>query len=166
MVQRIEEQDGYMFLHFGDPPENMGKIEFVNCVAHQQSQILFCKWRDNDIWVLPGGRVDPGETAEETAHRELLEETGATLKNLEVLCYVHCFMYDLEYWGIAYLGEIETLGTPSDLNEVSEAKLFSDFPENRFKQGPFANENRALYQAAMRVINSHISCKIFSYSVK
>ena len=80
MVQRIEEQDGHMFLHFGDPPENIGKIEFVNCVAHQQNQILFCKWRDNDIWVIPSGRVEPGETTEEAAHRELLEETGATLK--------------------------------------------------------------------------------------
>ena len=139
-----------MFLYFSNPPENVGKIEFVNCVAYQQNQILFCKWRDNDIWVLPGGRVDPGETAEETAHRELLEETGATLKNLEVLCYIHCFMYNLEYWGIAYLGEIETLGTPSDLNEVSEAKLFSDFPENPSKLGPFANENRALYEVAIR----------------
>ena len=149
MIQKIEEQDGYMFLHFGDLPENVGKIEFVNCVAHQQNQILFCKWRDNDIWVLPGGRVDPGETAEETAHRELLEETGATLKNLEVLCYIHCFMYNLEYWGIAYFGEIKELGTPSDLNEVSQAKLFSDFPENSSKPGPFANENRALYKAAI-----------------
>ena len=68
-----------MFLHFGDPPEDVGQIEFVNCVAHQRDQILFCKWRDNNFWVIPGGRVDPGETAEETAHRELLEETGATL---------------------------------------------------------------------------------------
>lgn len=86
-----------MFLHFGDPPKDVGKIEFVNCVAHQQNRILFCKWRDNNFWVIPGGRVDPGETAEETAHRELLEETGATLENIEVLCYIHCFMYNLEY---------------------------------------------------------------------
>ena len=153
MVQRIEEQDGYMFLHFSDPPENIGKIEFVNCVAHQQSQILCCKWRDTDIWVLPGGRVNPGETAEETAHRELLEETGATLKNLEVLCYIHCFMYNLEYWGIAYLGEIETLGTTSDLDEVSEAKLFTDFPENLSNPGPFGNQSKALHQAAMRKLS-------------
>ena len=39
-------------------------------------------------------------------------------------------MYNLEYWGIAYLGEIKELGIPLDLNEVSEAKLFSEFPEN------------------------------------
>lgn len=139
-----------MFFHFGHPPEEVGEIEFVSCVAYQRDQILFCKWRDNDIWVIPGGRVDPGETAEETAHRELLEETGATLKNMEVLCYIHCFMYNLEYWGIAYFGEIEALGAPSDLNEVSEAKLFSEFPENLSDPGPFGNQGKALYQAAVR----------------
>src|SRR5262249_61266905 len=30
-------------------------------------------------WALPGGRVDPGATAEETALRELLEELGLGL---------------------------------------------------------------------------------------
>lgn len=150
MIQKIEEQDGHMFLHFGDPPEDMGKIEFVNCLAYQQNRILFCKWRDNNFWVIPGGRVDPGETATETAHRELLEETGATFQNIEVLCYIHCFMYNLEYWGIAYLGEIKELGSPSDLNEVSEAKLFSEFPENLSNPGPFGNQGKALYQATMR----------------
>ena len=79
---------------------------------------------------------NPGETIEETAHRELLEETGATLKDLEVLCYIHCFMYNLEYWGIAYLGEIKELGSPLDLNEVSEAKLFSYFQKTYPIQDP------------------------------
>ena len=64
MIQKVEEQDGYMLLHFGEPPADVGEIAFVNCLAYQQNQILFCKWRDTDIWTLPGGRAEPGETAE------------------------------------------------------------------------------------------------------
>ena len=41
--------------------------------------------RHGGQWALPGGRVDPGETAEETALRELEEELGVTLGHDDVL---------------------------------------------------------------------------------
>lgn len=36
--------------------------------------------RRNNVWLMPKGHVDPGETLEETAVREVNEETGLTVE--------------------------------------------------------------------------------------
>lgn len=41
-----------------------------------RSQVLLVKRRDIPVWVLPGGGLDPTETPEEGAIREVFEETG------------------------------------------------------------------------------------------
>ena len=41
-----------------------------------KTQVLLVKRRDIPVWVLPGGGLDPGESPEEGAVREVCEETG------------------------------------------------------------------------------------------
>jgi ADP-ribose pyrophosphatase YjhB (NUDIX family) len=44
--------------------------------ARGGEEILLMQRRDNGMWGLPGGHVDPGESVAQAAQREVLEETG------------------------------------------------------------------------------------------
>lgn len=50
------------------------------CIIKENNKVLMLKRhsydRTFDGWCFPGGKVDPNETSEEAAIRELLEETG------------------------------------------------------------------------------------------
>ncbi|CAH1202310.1 RNA pyrophosphohydrolase [Paenibacillus allorhizoplanae] len=47
-------------------------------------KLLLQRRTDNGLWGLPGGSMEPGESLEEVAKRELFEETGLEAKSLEM----------------------------------------------------------------------------------
>jgi ADP-ribose pyrophosphatase len=57
----------------------------VMMAVDEQERVLLVKQfrlpAEADLWELPAGRLDPGETPLEAAKRELQEETGYTAKN-------------------------------------------------------------------------------------
>lgn len=63
----------------------------VTCVLIEDGQILLAEQRITESltrsWSLPGGKVEPGETLEACAIREMLEETGLTVA-VDRLLYV------------------------------------------------------------------------------
>ncbi len=51
----------------------------------RNDRVLLARDDTLDFWSLPGGRIEPGETDEAAAARELNEETGLELLSLEYL---------------------------------------------------------------------------------
>jgi 8-oxo-dGTP pyrophosphatase MutT (NUDIX family) len=74
--------------------------------AQRDGQILVLKRAGGAVtggWYLPGGVVDPGETVEEGARRELLEESGLTASGpLTVVAVAHMHVYGYDSLQILY----------------------------------------------------------------
>ena len=54
----------------------MFRIGVFGILTDEEDRVLLCHRRDYDLWNLPGGGVDPGESPWDALVREIEEETG------------------------------------------------------------------------------------------
>ena len=89
---------------FLSPPEQFSpKMEVAACYLSYQDKLLFLERpahvHQGSKWGVPGGKIDPGETAKEAVVREVFEETSLTLsiKNLIYFKKVFIRYPDLDF---------------------------------------------------------------------
>jgi len=80
-------------------------------------------------WALPGGRVDPGETVEQTIVREVKEETGLDVAVISKIGEYHeqgvQGGFDYDYYPACFLVQIVGGEIKRQESEIEEIKLFS-----------------------------------------
>ncbi|KKI92964.1 NUDIX hydrolase [Bacillus sp. SA1-12] len=112
----------------------------VGCgvIIEDNGMILLQHRTDEDNWCIPGGMMEIGETFEETAKREVFEETGLTVSHLELFeiysgeqCFVQypngdkVFSVQVIFISKQYKGKLKQVDI-----ESSEHRFFgkADFP--------------------------------------
>jgi ADP-ribose pyrophosphatase len=101
-------------------------------VVHQDRVLLVrrAKAPAQGLWAIPGGSVRLGETLRQAAEREILEETGLTVRAGEVVLTFETIRRDpdgrvrFHYVIVDLLAEYLT-GEPTPADDAAEARWFS-----------------------------------------
>ncbi|WLR48357.1 NUDIX hydrolase [Halobacillus litoralis] len=109
-------------------------------VENEQGELLFQYRKDTQEWGLPGGAMEPGETLEQTAARELEEDTGLVAEDVQLVAtfsgedFFYRYPYGDEVFNvIACFVASEVRGElRADDEETLELRYFSreSLPEN------------------------------------
>jgi ADP-ribose pyrophosphatase YjhB (NUDIX family) len=116
-------------------------------IFDDQGRILLAHRRDTDWWNLPGGGMEVGETVDETAHREVREETCLEVE-VERLVGVYSKPQKQE---VVLTFRCNVLaGTPQPTEEMRESRYFRPdaLPENTLPKHRQRIEDALLNQCA------------------
>jgi len=126
MAQNVQPLNGEVTF-LGKHLDDQRAYTFAIIVARFQGSWIWVRHRERITWELPAGHLEPGETADEAARRELFEETGALDYNLTpVVSYQGTYNGQTVYGKIFY-AFVRELG-PLPKFEIAEIAFFNEIP--------------------------------------
>ncbi|HET9865329.1 MAG TPA: NUDIX hydrolase [Steroidobacteraceae bacterium] len=69
------------FHEIAEDAAGMPQLSYAVMLARAADGVLLVQSRVRQVWELPGGLIDPGETPRQAAIRELVEESGCLARN-------------------------------------------------------------------------------------
>ena len=101
-------------------------------VINEMDEVLLVKRSDNAKWAVPGGGVEIGETVEQTAKRELFEETGLIANSIVLLDiysgpetrYIYPDGNEVYWITLAYLSRDYSGDILTSTNEITDCCFF------------------------------------------
>ncbi len=102
-------------------------LTYVVMGARYRDQWIFVRHRDRQTWEMPAGHIEPGETPNRAAVRELFEEAGVVNSSLTHLCDYSVTAGGNTGYGRLYLAEVDELD-PQLEHEIEELKFASELP--------------------------------------
>ncbi len=103
-------------------------LKYAVMVSLFKESLVFVRNKERAGWELPAGRREVGEQIEETAARELFEETGAIHFQLQRVFDYSVSINDEKQYGAVFLADITSFGPLPDL-EIAEKALFNTLPK-------------------------------------
>lgn len=112
-----------------DFPQEHIEYKYAIVVAMYGDRLVLVNHKNRDTWELPGGRRESNEEIDETAKRELFEETGALKFELTPICDYYVEEDDVVTCGRLFFADIIEIDVLPDF-EIEKIEFFDHLPDN------------------------------------
>ncbi|MBR6807036.1 MAG: NUDIX domain-containing protein [Clostridia bacterium] len=112
----------------GEIPDD--KLKFAVIAARLNGKWIFCRHKARKTWEIPGGHREDGEKIEDTAKRELWEETGAVKADIRKVTVYGVEKDGKKSYGMLFFAEACELEALNSESEIGEVGFFDELPQS------------------------------------